>query len=120
MEYHRSHRNYIEQSPTSAATTPDVVSAGGKKTQRQALGNEAVSLMMKAAAPEDTMTAPTQKRFKTLREVPIDDPIDRAEYRRYRIDQMLSKLPADASEDLRAWVVEAETKRMDSEQGISS
>lgn len=119
MEDFPSARHYIEQ-PSATAAALDVAPMGFEEIQQEELGRETGSPAVTVESMEDAVTAPTQKPFRVLRELPIVDPVDPDEYRQYRRDQALRTLPEGASEDLRAWMTEAIDARLDQEQGISS
>ncbi|GAA3843623.1 MULTISPECIES: hypothetical protein [Amycolatopsis] len=63
------------------------------------------------------MSSSIDKGSDAVREVPIAAPADRAEYRRYRLDQVQRELPPNAGKDLRKWISDIESKRLAQEQG---
>ena len=65
------------------------------------------------------MSTPIDEESAIFREVPIAAPADRAAYRQYRLDQVQRELPANASDELREWIVAIEVKRLEREQGAA-
>jgi len=98
-----------ETSPSAEIVVPS------EQTLTARLGHAAVA----TERAEEDLTASTRPRFQVLREAPIAAPVDRAEYRKYRIRHALSLLPKNASEELREWVTEVENKLMDNEQTLA-
>lgn len=123
MEHDRT-QGYYPAQPAYLPEVRDVAFGGRMEIQEQEPSNQAGSQAGSVEATENVMTTPLQKEssFKVLRELPIEGPIDRVEYRQWRINQALSRLATawpDATEDLRQAVIDSVNARIDMDQGIS-